>query len=196
MNQKGLVSPTLIAGLFLIALIAAFYLGTKTNQTSLVSSPTPLPSSKATVSQSPAAKVSEEPLSDLAISFINRFPKDMPVYPGAKMADYSDGGAGNMGKCMEELLKEDSKCLQVNFKFKKGLNDASVEKIVNWYVANPSPDWTYRGVYGDQRDYQFGDIYSKSVYYRMEFIYPNPEHSEVEIYYNGPYPISNLSPKP
>lgn len=114
------------------------------------------------------------------------------------MADYNDGGAGNMGPCMAELLKSDPKCLQVNFKFKIGSKDTSVEKVVNWYVSNTVPGWTYRGVYGNQRNVQFGDIYNKDVYYRMEFRnYSDPKNSEIiEIYYNGPYPISNLSPSP
>lgn len=209
LNQKGVINLYLIVVIFIISLMAAYYLGTKTQQPNkpsigkaeqILTSPTLKPSSvpmpQFSVNPSPNNRVSGAAPIDMSTYFINLFPKDMPVYPGAKMADYNDGGAGNQGPCMEELLKQDPKCLQVNFKFIKDLKDASVEKIVNWYVSNPVPGWIYRGVYGDQRDYQFGDIYNKSVYYRMEYRYPNPEHSVIEIYYNGPYPISNLSPKP
>lgn len=119
------------------------------------------------------------------------FPLDIPLYPGATMVNTI-----NQGSCKQELLKERSDCIQVMFIFNVNSKDTSVEKIVNWYVGNPKPGWTYRGVYGDQRDYQFGDIYKNNLYYRLIYRYPNPGKDSIEIDYNGPYPISDLSPKP
>lgn len=182
----------------------SFFLGTKSRSFNLpkqsdldkmVASPQPeiKPSLIPTVTpkQSVATPKPTTTSFDYKDYFKKMFPSDMPVYPGANMIE-----TVNQGSCKQELLKERSDCLQVMFIFKVSSKDNSVEKIVNWYVSNPTPGWTYRGVYGDQRDYQSGDIYKKDLYYRLIYRYPNPGKDDIEIDYNGPYPISDLSPKP
>lgn len=212
MQQKGLVNIYTITALFIISSIAAFYLGTKIQKpnTEVINKPqqastSPSPSPIHTLSPKLQLQSSKQPSNtnsntnssgqfDYATYFTGLFPKDIPVYPGAKMNDYDHYGAMNQGPCMEELLKENPKCLQVVFTFTKDDKDASLEQIVNWYVTNTVPGWTYRGVAGsDQRTNQFGDIYNKSIYYRMQFA---SNVGPITIFYNGPYPISNLYPKP
>jgi hypothetical protein len=193
MNQKGFI-PVIWLVVFLLALTGAYYLGNRNSATSIPSlSPTPklVSSTASPIPIKPSGSVAATPTAfDLDNYFRSLFPSDIPVYPGAKMVDYI-----NQGKCMQELLNKDPNCLQVMFVFKVE-DSETVEKIVNWYVANPNSGWTYRGVYGDQRDYQFGDLYKNDIYYRLIYRYLDPNKSEIEIDYNGPYPISNLSPRP
>lgn len=207
MKEKGFIPLTLVIIVFLLSIAGAFYLGWSfknsapasipepTRQKSLptntpIPSQTTQPTAKPTLSKSTSVTTFT---SDTATYFRNLFPKELPVYPGAKMDDYN-----NQGSCKAELLKNNPNCLQVMFTFKAKIDSISVENVVNWYVNNPVPGWTYRGVYGDQRGYQFGDIYknTKDVYYRMIYRYTGPEKNEVAIDYNGPYPYSDLSPKP
>src|SRR5438132_851932 len=120
-NQKGVANLYLIVAFFVISLMSAFYLGTKIQQPNkdsigkaeqILTSPSPKapssPNAQFSVKPSTSNTVSKNDQLDMAAYFTNLFPKDIPVYPGAKMADYNDGGAANQGPCMEELLKQNS----------------------------------------------------------------------------------------